>query len=69
MLVFSNMKKMSIVLEIAEWLISKGGYEELEKFFCIAWGLWGRWNKMQYENQSITPTQVIEVALAIQESF
>lgn len=58
---------MSIFLDIARWVSDHS--EHLNRFFCIAWGLWGRRNKMIYEKLHSNPTLAIEGALAIKENF
>lgn len=39
------------------------------EIFSIAWGLWGRQNKLLFENWVTTPLQVFESALATREGF
>lgn len=62
-----GMAPMSIFLDIARWVSDHS--EHLNRFFCIAWGLWGRRNKMIYGKLHSNPTQAIEGALAIKENF
>lgn len=37
--IFTNMEQMPSILEMARWLMNKGGRENLEIFFYLAWDL------------------------------
>lgn len=66
---FANMEQMATIMELVHLILSNGTVKELAKFFCIAWGLWGRRNKMIFEQCCIPPKQAIGNALAVKESF
>lgn len=48
---------------------SYGTHWELEKFFLIAWRIWGKRNKIIYEEVLVTPKVAVEQALSIQDFF
>lgn len=52
-------------LELTMWVLRKGIDSLLIKFLMIAWGLWGRRNKMMNKAQHTSPKAAIEQALAL----
>lgn len=53
------------LLDLDKWMQKRGSKEDFESFIMLAFGLWGRRNKKNYEDVLIHSKDTIERALSI----
>ncbi|KAF5452055.1 hypothetical protein F2P56_027093 [Juglans regia] len=67
---FSFLKETDVrmdFVQIALTVLSRGNIREIEKLFLMAWDMWYRRNQKLYEDNVLSPEQVVDHALSLHQ--